>query len=165
MLKIDQLSLIIDDQKILDRIELELESGEIGCLLGPSGCGKTTTLRLIAGFLKPSQGAIHLDGDLVVEAKGNKLTQFVPSEKRGLGMLFQDFALFPHLNVYDNIAFGVHHLSRKDQKIRIAKYLALTQLEPFENRKIWELSGGQQQRLALAPVSYTHLTLPTTPYV
>ncbi len=120
---------------------LELEKGSITTLLGPSGCGKSTTLRLIAGFEKAEEGTILLDNK-VVSDKYN----WVPPEKRGIGMVFQDYALFPHLNVYKNIGFG-YKGSDKDQRIK--KIIDLVNLEGFENRYPSELSGGQQQRVAL----------------
>ncbi len=123
-------------------ISLALEKGKILTILGPSGCGKTTILRLIAGFEKPDRGRIILAGKAVADD-----TVWVPPEKRGVGMVFQDYALFPHLNVYHNIGFGYRG---KDRKERIAEVLELVKLSGFENREPHELSGGQRQRVALA---------------
>jgi len=156
MLELQALSLRLETVSIVNELNLKLNPGEIGCLLGPSGCGKTTTLRLIAGFVKPSQGSIYLNHNLVSKAQGNKLTRFVASELRELGMLFQDFALFPHLSVYDNIAFGLRHLKLNERQKRIKRYLQLIQLDTLSHRKPWELSGGQQQRVALARALAPH---------
>jgi iron(III) transport system ATP-binding protein len=119
-------------------------------LLGPSGCGKTTLLRLIGGFETPQAGTIDIDGDRV--AGGG---QWIPPEKRNVGMVFQDYALFPHLNVHKNIAFGLNHAKRQGNlpspnKKRVAEVLSLVGLEGMAKRYPHELSGGQQQRVALA---------------
>ncbi len=126
-------------------ISLAAREGEILCLLGPSGCGKTTILRAIAGFEPVRSGELFLSGRLVSHAN---LT--VPTEERRVGMVFQEYALFPHLRVADNIAFGLQHLSRGDRKCQVQEMLALTGLEGFDRRYPHELSGGQQQRVALA---------------
>jgi iron(III) transport system ATP-binding protein len=123
------------------RIDLELERGEVLALLGPSGCGKTTALRLIAGFETPDEGGIEVAGRLVA---GNGTN--VPPEKRRVGMVFQDFALFPHLSVEKNVAYGLP----RGKKGRVAEVLRLTRLEGLGDRMPHELSGGQQQRVALA---------------
>jgi iron(III) transport system ATP-binding protein len=119
--------------------------GEILCLLGPSGCGKTTILRAIAGFEPVRSGEIFLSGRLV-SSSGNT----VPTEERRIGMVFQEYALFPHLRVADNIAFGLRHLSKGERRTRVQEMLSLTGLEGFERRYPHELSGGQQQRVALS---------------
>lgn len=119
-----------------------VEKGEIVTLLGPSGCGKTTTLRLIAGFERADYGVISLGGKIVSHNHG-----WTPPEKRGVGMVFQDFALFPHINVFENVGFGY---KGKDRKERVREVLALVNLSELENRYPHELSGGQQQRVALA---------------
>ena len=118
--------------------------GEIVCLLGPSGCGKTTTLRAIAGFEPVTSGEIHLNGELV-SAPG----YHVPPERRRAGMVFQEYALFPHLRVIDNIAFGLNHFTAEERRRRVQGLLALIGLEDLERRYPHELSGGQQQRVAL----------------
>ena len=123
-------------------VSLTIESGSIVTLLGPSGCGKTTTLRLIAGFERATSGSINLAGRTV-----SSDSVWVPPEKRGIGMVFQDYALFPHLDVFHNIAFGY---KGKDVKQRLEEVLHLVGLKGFEKRLIHELSGGQQQRVALA---------------
>ena len=126
-------------------ISFSAKEGEILCLLGPSGCGKTTILRAIAGFEPVRSGQIYLSGQLVSSFQGT-----VPTEERRVGMVFQEYALFPHLRVADNIAFGLRHLSRTDRKHRVQEMLSLTGLEGFERRYPHELSGGQQQRVALS---------------
>jgi spermidine/putrescine transport system ATP-binding protein len=127
----------------VDSVDLEIPGGEFFSLLGPSGCGKTTTLRLIAGFEQPSEGRIQLDGADVA---------YTPPHKRNVNTVFQNYALFPHLNVFDNVAFGLRRAKcPKDEiKRRVAKALELVQLTGFEKRKSSQLSGGQQQRVALA---------------
>jgi iron(III) transport system ATP-binding protein len=122
-------------------VNLELERGEVLALLGPSGCGKTTALRLIAGFETPDKGGIEVAGRLVA---GNGTN--VPPEKRRVGMVFQDYALFPHLSVEKNVAYGLP----RGKKGRVAEVLRLTRLEGLGDRMPHELSGGQQQRVALA---------------
>ncbi len=123
-------------------ISLKLEKGEIVTVLGPSGCGKTTLLRLIAGFEKPDSGKILLAGKAVAGG-----AYWVPPEKRGVGMVFQDYALFPHLDVYENAGFGY---GGADKKERVSELLSLVNLTGYEKKYPHELSGGQQQRVALA---------------
>jgi putrescine transport system ATP-binding protein len=128
---------------VVDQLSLDVYEGEFFALLGPSGCGKTTLLRLIAGFEQPNAGHILLDGvDLAP----------VPPYRRPVNMMFQNYALFPHLTAEDNIAFGLKQdgLSRREIAIRVADMLALTRLEGFGTRKPHQLSGGQRQRVALA---------------
>jgi iron(III) transport system ATP-binding protein len=129
----------------VDGLTLEVEQGEILALLGPSGCGKTTTLRLIAGFETPDSGTITLRGR-VVAGPG----RLVPPEQRGVGVVFQDYALFPHLTVGANVAFGLRHLDRTARRSRIAQVLELVGLADHADRYPHELSGGQQQRIAVA---------------
>ena len=126
-------------------ISFSIREGEILCLLGPSGCGKTTVLRAIAGFEPVRSGQIVLSDRLVSSS-----TETVPTEERRVGMVFQEYALFPHLRVADNIAFGLHHLSRAERTCRVQEMLRLTGLEGLERRYPHELSGGQQQRVALS---------------
>ena len=127
----------------VDRISLDIAHGEFVSLLGPSGCGKTTTLKLIAGFEAADEGAILFDGDDVVG---------VPAEKRDIGMVFQSYALFPHLTVGGNVAFGLEMRNRPKAEIarRLADALSIVQLDGLGGRFPRELSGGQQQRVALA---------------
>ncbi len=126
-------------------ISISAHEGEILCLLGPSGCGKTTILRAIAGFEPVQSGQIFLSGRLV-----SSPGQMILTEERRVGMVFQEYALFPHLRVRDNIAFGLRHFNRSERKARVADMLRLVGLEGFERRYPHELSGGQQQRVALA---------------
>lgn len=125
----------------VDRVSLDLGEGEMLALLGPSGCGKTTTLRMIGGFEDPDEGQILL--------KGRDITH-LPPEARGIGFVFQDYALFPHLNVADNVRFGLNRLPRGQAMARVEEMLALVGLQGLGGRKPHELSGGQQQRVALA---------------
>ncbi len=134
-----------DKRNVIDDLSLELNGNDILCLLGASGCGKTTTLKAIAGLVTPNQGEIALWGDTVL-GKGVNL----PPEQRNIGMMFQDYALFPHLNVYDNIAFGLTHLTKAEIKARVDEMLSLVQLDGFATRYPHQLSGGQQQRVAIA---------------
>ncbi|MBD2160657.1 ABC transporter ATP-binding protein [Limnothrix sp. FACHB-708] len=132
----------------VDRVTLTLMQGELLALLGPSGCGKTTLLRLIAGLEMPNEGAIVLSGRPVAGPGG-----WVPPERRQLGMVFQDYALFPHLTVAQNVGFGLDRLRKQAPQAlhdRVAEAIALVGLEGLEKRYPHELSGGQQQRVALA---------------
>jgi iron(III) transport system ATP-binding protein len=129
----------------VDGVSLEVAEGEILTLLGPSGCGKTTTLRLLAGFEVPDEGTIRIGGRTVA---GERC--WVPPEKRGVGMVFQDYALFPHLTVGENAMFGLDALPRSERKERAMEALRTLDLAPFFKRYPHELSGGQQQRVALA---------------
>jgi iron(III) transport system ATP-binding protein len=124
---------------------LGLQAGDIGVLIGPSGCGKTTLLRAVAGLERASQGSIRL-GDEVVSSP----SRHVPAEERRIGMVFQDYALFPHLSVGHNVAFGLRHLGTAARHARVQEVLALVGLESLQARYPHELSGGQQQRVALA---------------
>jgi iron(III) transport system ATP-binding protein len=126
-------------------ISFSAREGEILCLLGPSGCGKTTILRAIAGLEPVQSGEIVLSGRRVSTS-----SETVPTEERRVGMVFQEYALFPHLRVADNIAFGLHRLARAERRGRVLEMLRLTGLEGFERRYPHELSGGQQQRVALS---------------
>jgi iron(III) transport system ATP-binding protein len=134
-----------DEGFAVQQFSLSIESGEIISLLGPSGSGKTTTLRMIAGFEQPDEGSIIIDNTLM-----SSTTHMTPPEKRGIGMVFQDYALFPHLNIEKNVAFGIQKWSRKDRQIRVDEVLELVGLSAFKTRMPNELSGGQQQRVALA---------------
>ena len=125
-------------------VTLRVQPGEILTILGPSGGGKTTTLRLIAGFERPTGGSIKIGASVVADAN-----HFVPPEKRKVGMVFQDYALFPHINVEENIAFGIRDQKREGEK-QVKRMLDLVGMEADANRMPHELSGGQQQRVALA---------------
>ncbi len=130
---------------VVDGVDLRLESGQIACLLGPSGCGKTTLLRCIAGFEDIAGGEIRLHGK-VVSSAGHRLAP----EKRRIGMVFQDYALFPHLTVEENVAFGLGRHPQEDSPLRVRQLLATVGLQGQGNKYPHELSGGQQQRVALA---------------
>jgi iron(III) transport system ATP-binding protein len=141
LLKVDGLAVSYAGRKVVDHLSFELEEGEIGCLLGASGCGKTTVLRAIAGFEALSAGTIVL-----ADRQVGSVQEQVPVQERQVGMVFQDYALFPHLTVLENVAFG---LKNKD-KATIAELLDLVGLAHVESRYPHQLSGGQQQRVALA---------------
>ena len=146
-LKIDQVDVRYPGQgrPAVHGASLGLRAGDIGVLIGPSGCGKTTLLRAVAGLEPVSGGEIRLTKSVVSSASLS-----VPPELRRIGMVFQDYALFPHLSVGRNVAFGIHQLPRAEQAARVAEVLQLVGLEGSENRYPHELSGGQQQRVALA---------------
>lgn len=131
------------EMKVLHNINLEIEDGELYTLLGPSGCGKTTLLRIIAGFIKPLEGRVLLD---------EKDITSLPPEKRNIGTVFQNYALFPNMNVEENLRYGLKlkKLGKKDQEDRLKHYLNLVGMYEYKMRKVSELSGGQQQRVALA---------------
>lgn len=131
----------------LGGINLELQEGEIISVLGPSGCGKSTLLQLVAGLSQPDGGEILLHGQAIATA-----SRMMPPEKRGINMVFQDYALWPHMNVYDNVAYGLKQkrLSAQAIKQKVEEALTLLQLEGFERRLPPQLSGGQQQRVAIA---------------
>ena len=129
----------------LDDVSLSVEPGKVLCLLGPSGCGKTTLLRLVAGVERPSSGAILLDNEEVVGPN-----RFVPPDKRGVGLMFQDFALFPHLTIADNVAFGLRSLTKSQARAEALAALDRVGLARFAQDYPHILSGGEQQRVALA---------------
>ena len=141
--RLRELTKLFGATRAVDRVTLAIEPGSIVALLGPSGCGKTTTLRMIAGLLQPDAGEILVDGRAITR---------VPVHRRNIGMLFQNYALFPHMTVAENISFGLEtrNVRRQAAAARIAEALQLVQLEGFEHRMPAQLSGGQQQRVALA---------------
>ena len=143
IIELKNITVSFDNEKILDDISLSIADKEFVTLLGPSGCGKTTTLRIIAGFLEQNEGDVFFDGEKI-----NSL----PANKRNVNTIFQRYALFPHLNVYDNIAFGlkIKKVPKDEIKQRVKEMLKLINLEGFEKRSISSLSGGQQQRVAIA---------------
>lgn len=143
IIDLKNISITFDGEKILDNMNLYIRDGEFITFLGPSGCGKTTTLRIIAGFLQPDSGEVVFDG---------KVINGVPPHKRQLNTIFQRYALFPHLNVYENIAFGLRLQKKSEKEIKesVTAMLELVNLKGFERRNISSLSGGQQQRVAIA---------------
>ena len=143
IIKLQNIFVEFDGEKILNGINLNIKDREFVTLLGPSGCGKTTTLRIIGGFLSPQSGDVLFDGKRIND---------VPPYKRNVNTVFQRYALFPHLNVYENIAFGlrVAKLPEKEIRQRVGDMLKLVNLSGFEKRSVNRLSGGQQQRVAIA---------------
>jgi iron(III) transport system ATP-binding protein len=143
MIRLENLTKRFSDVVAVDNVNLTVEDGEILTLLGPSGCGKTTTLRCIAGFVKPDSGDVFF-GD-------RRVTELEP-EKRGIGMVFQSYALWPHMTVFDNLAFGlrIRRISSSEIKSRVERTLELVRLGGLAHRFPRQLSGGQQQRIALA---------------
>ena len=143
IIDLKNISISFDDQPILKDVSLEIHDGEFVTLLGPSGCGKTTTLRIIAGFLSPDSGDVVFEG---------KKINGVPAHKRQVNTIFQRYALFPNLNVADNIAFGLKLQKKSKSEIKkiVEEMLSLVNLKGFEKRNVSSLSGGQQQRVAIA---------------
>jgi putative spermidine/putrescine transport system ATP-binding protein len=143
-IRLERVSKIFDNHVMaVDDVSLDIREGEFFSLLGPSGCGKTTTLRLIAGFEEPTQGTVYI--------RGRDVTR-VPPHKRDTGMVFQNYALFPHRSIFDNVAFGLRmrRLPKEDIKKRVTDALKLVEMEGLGDRRPSQLSGGQQQRVALA---------------
>ncbi|MEG1996778.1 MAG: ATP-binding cassette domain-containing protein, partial [Oscillospiraceae bacterium] len=143
LLELKNIVLDYDQDRILDNINLYIRDKEFVTLLGPSGCGKTTTLRIIGGFVNPDKGDVLFEGKKIND---------VPPHKRPVNTVFQRYALFPHLNVFENVAFGlrVQKLEKKEIKNRVTKMLEIVDLKGFDKRKVTKLSGGQQQRVAIA---------------
>ena len=143
IINLEHISHYFGEKKVLDDVNLYIKKGEFITFLGPSGCGKTTLLRLIAGFLTPSEGVITLEGKDISE---------LPPHKRPLNTVFQRYALFPHLDVYDNVAFGLklQKLPVEEIDSRVEKVLRLVSMTDYEDRDVDSLSGGQQQRIAIA---------------
>lgn len=143
LLTLNNISAELDARPVLNGISFEVAEGEFFSLLGPSGCGKTTLLKIISGFLKPNSGELLWNGARITH---------VPANKRDLNLVFQNYALFPHMNVFDNVAFGLRmqKLAEDDVRKRTLDALALVRMESFAQRRISDLSGGQQQRIALA---------------
>lgn len=141
LLSIKNISKQFGKTDALTDFSLNLSPGTFCCLLGPSGCGKSTALRLIAGLESPDSGSISIRGRSMLN---------IPPQKRSVGMVFQNYALFPHMNVAENIAFGIDHQSSYQQQQTVRKMLEMVRLNGYENRSVDELSGGEQQRVALA---------------
>ena len=144
-LVVNELSCFYQDNQVLDGLDLELENNEIVCLLGESGCGKTTLLKAVAGLQTDLWGKIKINGKIV-----NDHAVHIAAEKRKVGFIFQDYALFPHLNVFDNVAFSLCKFSKKEKQKRVDDVLALVRLSDYAQRYPHQLSGGQQQRVAIA---------------
>ncbi len=144
-LELNNISVSLGGTAIVHDISLQLETGDIGCLLGPSGCGKTTLLRAIAGFESVTQGQIQIVGDAVSEPG-----KLLPVEKRQVGMVFQDYALFPHLSIKDNISFGLQGWTRSAKRKRVNELAAMLHIDDLLDAYPHRLSGGQQQRVAIA---------------
>ena len=142
-IKIEHLSKSFGEKRVLDDINLDIKRGEFVTLLGPSGCGKTTLLRLLAGFARADEGKISMEGRDISD---------IPPHKRPLNTVFQRYALFPHLNVFDNIAFGLklNKVPSKDIESRVRRALKMVSMTDYESRDVNSLSGGQQQRVAIA---------------
>lgn len=141
MLRLENLKKVYDGVTILDHINLDIEDGEIVSILGPSGCGKTTLLNLILGIAEADGGSIYYNGEDITA---------VPMEKRGFNIVFQDYALFPNLNVYENITYGLRNTPDISSKQEVDELTALLGLKEHLNKRIDQLSGGQKQRVALA---------------
>ena len=143
LIRLRDLCMAFDDELVLDNINLYINDSEFLTLLGPSGCGKTTTLRIIGGFTTPTSGDVTFDGERIND---------VPPHKRQINTVFQKYALFPHLDVFENIAFGLRIAKVPEDEIRqrVGEMLEVVSLKGFENRKVTSLSGGQQQRVAIA---------------
>lgn len=146
VIKIDHVTKRFEDTPVVNDFSAEFHDGEFITLLGPSGCGKTTMLRMIAGFERPTSGEILIDQKTV---SGKDV--FVPPEKRGIGMVFQSYAVWPHMNVFDNVAYPlkIQRKSKQEIKKKVERILASVHLDQYEKRMPSELSGGQQQRVAL----------------
>ena len=149
LISLRNVSVDFDGDTVLDRINLDINDKEFVTLLGPSGCGKTTTLRIIGGFVEPTEGDIFFDG---------KKINGLPPHKRQVNTVFQRYALFPHLNVYENVEFGlkISKVPEEERRKRVKEMLALVNLRGFELRKVGSLSGGQQQRVAIARALVNH---------
>ena len=143
VITLENISVDFGSERVLNKISLIIKDKEFVTLLGPSGCGKTTTLRIIAGFIEPSEGKVLFEG---------KDMTGVPPYKRQVNTIFQRYALFPHLNVYENVAFGLRVKKFKEKEIdkKVRHMLKTVNLTGFENRNVANLSGGQQQRVAIA---------------
>ncbi len=143
-LELHDITRTYDGAVVVDGLSLTLAPGEVTCLLGPSGCGKSTTLRIAAGVDRQTSGSVLIDGHVVSDETGH-----MPPELRKIGLMFQDFALFPHLDVERNVGFGLHG-SRADKKARVVDLLHKVELEGYAHKYPHQLSGGEQQRVALA---------------
>jgi iron(III) transport system ATP-binding protein len=146
MLSVSNLSISFDENHVLDGFNLDLESGDIFALLGDSGSGKSSALRFIAGLEKAKDGSVDLDGKDLSKSGVHS----VKPELREIGMVFQDYALFPHMNVFQNISFGIDHLAKDEKSLKVTSLLELISLSGIEKKYPHQLSGGEQQRVSLA---------------
>ncbi|MDC0597206.1 ABC transporter ATP-binding protein [Candidatus Pseudothioglobus singularis] len=146
MLSVSNLSISFDENHVLDGFNLDLESGDIFALLGESGSGKSSALRFIAGLEGAQLGSVALDGNSLSD-DGN---HSVKPESREIGMVFQDYALFPHMTVFQNISFGIDHLAKDEKSLKVTSLLELISLSGIEKKYPHQLSGGEQQRVSLA---------------
>ena len=149
LIELKDISVSFDGEKVLENLSLAIEDGEFVTFLGPSGCGKTTTLRIIAGFIEPETGDVFFNSERIND---------VPPHKREVNTIFQRYALFPHLNVFDNIAYGlrIRKVPKDEIEKRVNEMLVMVNLEGFGHRSITKLSGGQQQRVAIARALINH---------
>ena len=143
IISLQNIGVSFDGEAVLNHLNLNIRDGEFVTLLGPSGCGKTTTLRIIGGFVRPDEGDVFFNGKRITD---------LPPHKREVNTIFQKYALFPHLNVYENVAFGmrIHKKSEKEIRKTVHEMLEMVSLSGFERRSVHRLSGGQQQRVAIA---------------
>ena len=146
-LSLEQVRCLFGSYTAVDRLDLCIAPGEFVSLLGPSGCGKTTTLRMVAGFVRPTGGVIRMDGQVISSAQAS-----LPPERRGMSMIFQSYAIWPNMTVAENVAFGLNlrHIARAERDARVKQMLEVVRLGALAGRYPAELSGGQQQRVALA---------------
>ena len=149
IISLENIAISFDGEQVLDDLNLRIKNGEFVTLLGPSGCGKTTTLRIIGGFVTPDSGDVFFDGVRIND---------LPAYKRRVNTIFQRYALFPHMNVYENVAFGLRVQKKKNAEIKatVEEMLAMVNLKGFEHRSVSPLSGGQQQRVAIARALANH---------
>ena len=149
IISLENIAISFDGEQVLDDLNLRIKNGEFVTLLGPSGCGKTTTLRIIGGFVTPDSGDVFFDGVRIND---------LPAYKRRVNTIFQRYALFPHMNVYENVAFGLRVQEKKNAEIKatVEEMLAMVNLKGFEHRSVSTLSGGQQQRVAIARALANH---------
>ena len=154
MLALEKLNLGFDGENVIKGVSFEVAEGELVCLLGPSGCGKTTILRLIAGLETAESGIVKINKKVV-----SSKDQFIPPHQRDIGLLFQDFALFPHLTVAQNISFGLFKLDDEAAEKRTNEMLEQIELLDHAYKYPHELSGGEQQRVALAPACFYWMNL------
>lgn len=152
LIRLRDLCMAFDDELVLDHINLYINDSEFLTLLGPSGCGKTTTLRIIGGFTTPTSGDVTFDGERIND---------VPPHKRQINTVFQKYALFPHLDVFENIAFGLRIAKVPEDEIRqrVGEMLEVVSLKGFDRRRVDQLSGGQQQRVAIGRALVTRPAL------